>query len=73
MRFLLIVLAGCGGSLAQEDVTDLQNAAKTSAAAYHYQDAGTASAALIRATHCSVVAVLRDQKRDAPDSGIECQ
>ena len=56
-----------------EDVSNLENASRTTAAAYKYQDADTPAASLIRASHCSVQAVIRNEKLDTFDSGIPCQ
>jgi hypothetical protein len=68
-----LLTAGCGAQLSTEDVSNIENASKTSAAAYRYQDADTAAAALIRATNCSLQAVIRNENLDVPDSGIKCQ
>ena len=64
-------MLGCGGGLPPEDVANVENAAKTSAAAYRYVDGGPAGA-LIRATHCSVAAVIRNEKLPPLDAGIGC-
>jgi hypothetical protein len=69
----LLFFAGCAGGLPAEDVSNLENASRTTAAAYKYQDADTPAASLIRASHCSVQAVIRNEKLDAFDSGIPCQ
>jgi hypothetical protein len=69
---VLVLLAACGG-LSAESKKDIENAAKTSAAAYRYEDAATPAAALIRASHCANQAVIRIEKLDPLDSGIVCQ
>jgi hypothetical protein len=66
------VAIGCGGSLPPADVTDLENAARTSAYAYGHT-AGTPEGILIKATHCSVEAVIRNQKLPPFDAGIACE
>jgi hypothetical protein len=70
--FGLLSSISCGGSLAQEDVTNIENAVRTSAAAYKYEDASAPAAALIRASHCSLKAVVRNEKLAPFDSGIDC-
>ncbi|MGA7119338.1 MAG: hypothetical protein WBY94_04530 [Polyangiaceae bacterium] len=70
---LIILLSSCAGGLPAEDVSNLENASRTTAAAYKYQDADTPAASLIRASHCSVQAVIRNEKLDTFDSGIPCQ
>jgi hypothetical protein len=70
---LLVVLNACGSGLSSQAQTNITNAAKTSAAAYRYQDAGSPAAALIRASHCSDQAALLDQNLPTVDSGIECK
>lgn len=67
------VLVGCHSALPPEDVKDLENAARTSAAAYRHASDGGPEGALIRATYCSVSAVIRDQKLDGYDGGVLCQ
>jgi hypothetical protein len=69
----LLMLAACGGGLSAESVQDIENAARTSAAAYKYEDASTPAAALIRASHCANQAVIRNEKLAPIDSGIACQ
>jgi hypothetical protein len=68
---VLLTLASCGGGLPDVDVANLENAARTSAAAYRYEEAGAAHV-LIFATHCSLQAVLRDQKLAPLDAGVPC-
>jgi len=68
-----VTLISCAGGLPAEDISNIENASRTSAAAYNYQDADTPAAALIRASHCAIQAVIRDQKLDTFDSGIPCQ
>jgi hypothetical protein len=70
---LLVSLAACGGGLHSESKQDIENAAKTSAAAYRYMDADTPAAALIRASHCADQAVIRNEGLDPVDSGVPCQ
>ena len=70
---LLLACAACGGGMTTESKTDVENATKTSAAAYRYMDADTPAAALIRASHCANQSVIRNEKLDPVDSGIPCQ
>jgi hypothetical protein len=70
----MAMLAGCGG-MSAESAKKVENAARTSAAAYRYEgaaDADTPAAALILTTHCSLEAVIRDEKLQPFDSGAPC-
>ena len=70
--FFFLTLIACGG-ISAESKTDIENAAKTSAAAYKYASDDTPAGALIRATHCSVQAVIRNESLKYIDSGISCE
>lgn len=69
---LLAILTACGGGLSSESKTDIQHAARDTAAAYEHEDAAAPAGALIRAAHCAVQGVIRNEKLDAVDSGITC-
>lgn len=69
---LALVVAGCGGGMSSESATDVQDATRLTAASYAHQDAGTAGAALIRQAHCSLQAVIRNEKLSPVDAGIPC-
>lgn len=71
--FFFLALASCGG-LSSESKKDIENAAKTSAAAYRYADAETPAGALIRASFCANAAVIRNENLEPVDGGsIQCQ
>jgi hypothetical protein len=66
-----LLLSGCAGGLPAADAANLENAARTSGYAYLHEDGGPQSI-LIKATHCSVQAVIRNQKLPPYDAGIAC-
>ena len=73
MKYLLLLLVGCGAGLSNESKADIKNAANDTAAAYKHEDQASPSGALVKAAHCAVQAVIRNEQLEPVDSGIQCQ
>ena len=63
---------GCATGLSATSKASLVDAAHLTEKAYHYQEAGTAPAALDRGAHCAIQAVLKAENIGQVDSGVPC-